>query len=602
MDYTEKSLNEEYSEPIKVGYTRDLTHLVYKGKGPNVIGRERELNRLISILCKKNKNNPVLIGEPGVGKTALVYALAERIVANQINPKLRGTHILEFDIVSAVAGTKYRGEFEEKINEFLGKIKRFSNDKKIILCIDEIHEIVGVGAAEGAVDLSAMFKPFLLESSVKVIGTSTFKDYRRIEADKALERRFDTVKVDEPSFEETAEILKGLKSSFERFHKVKIHKDAIDTALTLSKRYIPERFWPDKAIDLLDEACAIKANFFDKRTRMVLPEDIFTAISIKKGIPIGKIQEAYDLANLEENLNSKVIGQPHASSAIATAIRRAKAGLNDENRPLASFMFIGPTGVGKTEMAKALADLVFSGKDNIIRFDMSEYMEEHSVSKLIGSPPGYVGYEESGLLTEQVRQNPYSLVLFDEFEKAHPKICNLLLQILDEGSLTDSKGQHINFKNTIIILTSNVGSDELSQKSITGFGEQPSSTGKNNDVMTSVKKRFPPEFLNRLDEIIQFNYLSEKDVFEIAKLYVLSLIKKVKSLKIKINISDEVISKIAKLGYSKEYGARELRRTIDREIKNPLADLILKDHVNHIYVELVNGNIKISQNGIVTPV
>lgn len=582
--------NVRYCKPVGIEYTTDLTNLVYNGKSPTFIGREKELHRLIDILCKKNKNNPVLIGKPGVGKTALIYALAEKIVTNQVNRKLQDCSVLDFDIVGALAGSRYRGEFEERIKTTLENIAKFTDSgNKIILCIDEIHTIVGTGSAEGSIDLSTMLKPFLLNSSVNIIGTSTFNDYRTIESDKALERRFDTVTVNEPSFQETVRILTAHKQSFEQFHSVYIPENTIDTVINLSNRYIPERFLPDKAIDLLDEVCSIVANS-SNTCRAVLPKDVFFAISLKKDIPINEVKNSYDLINLEHALSSRVIGQKHVFTSLATAVRRTKAGLNDENRPLASFMFIGPTGVGKTETAKALADLVFSGKDNIIRFDMSEYMEEHSVSKLIGAPPGYVGYTETGLLTEQVRRYPYSLVLFDEIEKAHPKIYNLLLQILDEGCLTDSKGEHINFKNTIIILTSNVGTGNLSKKSV-GFIEESNSKS---DVLSEVKKSFSPEFLNRLDEIILFNYLSKDDIFEIAKLHISDLVKKVNELNINIDISNEVIEKIAQLGYSKEYGARELRRTIDRELKNPLADLILQHNVNYIYVELFDEQITIS--------
>lgn len=578
--------------PIEVPYMTDLTYKISKGKlSTTFIGRENELHRLINILCKKNKNNPVLIGEPGVGKTALVYALAKKIVTNQVGVKLQDYHILEFDITSSISGAKYRGEYEKRINNSLKKIIELTNSgEKIIICIDEIHTIVGAGAAEGAIDLSAILKPFLLNSAIKIIGTSTLKEYRKIEADKALERRFDTIMVNEPSFDETVAILTGLKQSLEKFHQLTITDKTIESAITLSKRYIPERFLPDKAIDLLDEACAIKTN--SGTGYELMPDDIFFTISVKKGIPVHKVQDAYDLMDLENALSTKIIGQNHVAKSIATAVRRTKAGLNDENRPLASFMFVGPTGVGKTEVAKTLADLVFSGKDNIIRFDMSEYMEESSVSKLIGSAPGYVGYNDAGLLTEQVRRHPYSLVLFDEFEKAHPKICNILLQILDEGSLTDSKGEHINFKNTIIILTSNVGAHLLAKQSV-GFSDCSNSRCKS--ILTEVKKTFSPEFLNRLDEIIQFNSLSKEDIYEIAKLHISDLIKKVNSLNIKIDISDDAISRIAELAYSPEYGARELRRTIDKEIKNPLSDLILQNDVDYVSVEMSEGQIKVSQ-------
>lgn len=584
------STNTEYLTSITVPYMTDLTHKMYIGElSTTFVGRENELHQLINILSKKNKNNPVLIGESGVGKTALVHALANKIVTNQISSKLQYYRILEFDITLAIAGTKYRGYFEERIKKSLDEIVTLTNSgNKIILYIDEIHNIVGT---RGSMDLASILKPFLLNSSVQVIGTSTFKGFRTIESDKPLERRLNPITINEPSINETVAILTSLKHSMEKFHNLTIADSTIKSVVTLSKRYIPEKYLPDKAIDLLDETCATKANSDTKSE--VLPDDVCFTISIKKGIPIHKVQDACDLINLESDLNFKVIGQPLASESLAKAVRRTLAGLNDEKRPFASFMFVGPTGVGKTEMAKALADLVFSDRDHIIRFDMSEYMEEHSVSKLIGSPPGYVGYEEAGLLTEQVRRNPYSLVLFDEFEKAHPKICNILLQILDEGSLTDSKGQHINFKNTIIILTSNIGASELAKPPV-GFLDNLNSNSKT--CLSAVKKTFSPEFLNRLDDVIQFRHLSEDDIYKIANFHILNLIKKVNDdLKIKIDISDEVISKIAQLGYSYEYGARELRRTIDKEIKDPLADLILQNDVGSVSVQIQHGQIKVFQ-------
>ena len=422
-----------------------------------------------------------------------------------------------------------------------------------------------------------MLKTFAVTSNVKIIGTSTFKDFMRFESDKALERRFETITVEEPTFEETMKILQHFKEKYEEYYSIKIHSSSLEAVINLSKQYIPEHYLPDKAIDVLDEACAIKVNSCEVKKGQVelLPYDVLLCISRKKNIPINKIQKSYNLEDLEEYLGKRVIGQPHVIKTVARAIRRAQAGLNDETKPLASFMFIGPTGVGKTEIAKALADIMFAERDSFIRIDMSEFMEEHSVSKLIGSPPGYVGFENAGYLTEQVRHHPYSLILFDEFEKAHPKISNILLQILDDGILTDSHGETINFKNTIIILTSNIGVRELT-RSAPGFCSN-NATNQAANVMQEIKKAFSPEFLNRLDEIIQFNQLTPQNICDITKLCIdTEIVKKLRAKGISITISDDVISHISEHGYSEEYGARELKRTITRELKNVLADFLLK--------------------------
>ncbi|MBR2786316.1 MAG: ATP-dependent Clp protease ATP-binding subunit [Clostridia bacterium] len=581
-----------FKAPLQIDKMADITNLAYKKGFPKIVGRDYELERLINILTKMNKNNAVLIGEAGVGKTSIVQALAQKIVANDVPDTLKNYHILELDATSIVAGTKYRGDFEKRVQDLLAKITK--STEKIILYIDEIHSSVGLGAAgdDSSLSFTDMLKPLLTNgSNIKIIGTSTFKDYKRFEADKVLERRFDTIIVNQPSFEQTVEILNSTKRKFEKYYKVEIPQSTLEATTLLSQRYIPERCLPEKAIDVLDETCAIKINS-QSSDNIVSSSDVLVCISRKKGIPLNKVQKAYTLENLEQHLSSRVIGQPDVIKVLSQSIRRAQAGLNDENKPIASFMFIGPTGVGKTEIAKTLADIMFDNTDSLIRLDMSEYMEEHSISKLIGSPPGYVGYEDAGFLTEKVRRHPYSLVLFDEFEKAHPKICNALLQILDEGCLTDSHGDCINFKNTVIILTSNVGVNQLSQKTI-GFGEQSSS--KLRDILSEVKRKFPPEFLNRLDEIIQFNQLTKADIFKIANICISTDIQpKLKSKNICIDISDEVIEKVASLGYSQEYGARELKRTIVRTLKNPLADFILQNsEVHDIAITLVDGEITI---------
>ena len=580
-----------YKVSLNFEKTIDITNNAYRKKYPKIIGREFELNRLIDILSKMNRNNAILIGESGVGKTAIVHELANLIVNNHVPNTLKNCHILELDITSIIAGSKYRGDFEKRVRDLIHNIE--TSVENIILYIDNIHLAVGLGSCEeSSFSFTDMLKPLLQgNSNVKIIGTSTFKDYKKVEFDKTFERLFDTITVSQPTFEQTLKILKSIKYRFEDYYSVTIHDDTLENIISLSERYIPERFLPDKAIDVLDETCAIKNNS-DNSEKVVLPSDVLVCISRKKNIPISKIKKAHSLKDLSDYLSSRVVGQKHVIDIIVHSIFRAQANLNDENKPIASFMFIGPTGVGKTEIAKVLSDVMFDNSESFIRFDMSEYMESHSISKLIGSPPGYVGYEEAGLLTEKVRRHPYSLVLFDEFEKAHPKICNLLLQILDEGYLTDSHGDRINFKNTIIILTSNIGIKQLSHKSV-GFIEDV--TSKSKDVYSEVKKKLPPEFLNRLDEIVQFNELSLEDIYAITKICISNdIAPKLKQKNISITISDSVIEKIARLGYSREYGARELKRTIMHELKNPLADCLLQNNdVRNISIQLIEGDISI---------
>ena len=580
----------QYALPIDIDLTTDITNLAFRDKLPKVIGRKAELDRLIDILCKKNRNNVNLIGEPGVGKTAIVHALAQKMITDDVPDRLKGYYILQFDPSSAISGAKYRGDFEAKIKKLFTNIKQCG--KKIILCIDEIHTTMNLGSADdSSLSFTDMLKPFLTDPYAKIIGTSTFKEYQKVEADKALQRRFCTITVKPNTVEETIQILESVKSEYEEAFNVIITKDVITSVINLSERYIPEKFLPDKALDILDETCAMARNASNthKEKLEITSNDVIKCISRSTRIPIQDIEVSTDLVDLEAFLNARVIGQSKACSVLAKAIKRSVAGLNDENRPMASFMFIGPTGVGKTEIAKALADGVFAGQNNIIRLDMSEYMEEYSVSKLIGAPPGYIGYENAGLLTEQVRRNPYSLVLFDEFEKAHPKVSNVLLQILDEGILTDSKGEHVNFKNTIIILTSNVGVKEANKRSV-GF---TNSFEINKDGFTEeLKKRFSPEFLNRLDEIVIFNNLSEEDILEITKLHVnKEIVKKLENRNIDVVFDDEVLKWLGETGYSMEYGARHLQRTICREIKDPLADfLISNEDVKKVYITLNGDN------------
>jgi ATP-dependent Clp protease ATP-binding subunit ClpC len=590
-----------FSSPLEILNVSDLTYWAFEGKCSTLIGREYELGRLIDILSKSGRCNAVLLGNPGVGKTAIVEALAQKIVEFNVPDSLKFHRILQLNLSSTIAGCKYRGDFEEKVKEIFDDLEKAN--QPIILYIDEIHCSVGLGDAHGdSISFSEMLKTLAVTSDVKIIGTSTFKDFMRFESDKGLERRFETITVEEPTFEETMNILQHFKEKYEEYYHIKIHSSSLEAVINLSKQYIPEHYLPDKAIDVLDESCAIKVNSSERKNDIIelLPDDVLLCISRKKNIPINKIQKSYNLEDLEKYLSKRVIGQPHVIKTVARAIRRAQAGLNDETKPLASFMFIGPTGVGKTEIAKALAEIMFAERDSFIRIDMSEYMEEHSVSKLIGSPPGYVGFENAGFLTEQVRHHPYSLILFDEFEKAHPKISNILLQILDDGILTDSHGETINFKNTIIILTSNIGVRELT-RSTAGFCTDNSNQSAN--VMQEVKKSFSPEFLNRLDEIIQFNQLTPQNIHDITKLCIdTEIVKKLEAKGISITISDDVINKIAQQGYSEEYGARELKRTITRELKNALADFLLKNlhkKAARICVSLQNKTITVSETELI---
>lgn len=616
----------------------NLTQAAQEQRLDPVVGREKEIERVIQILGRRTKNNPVLIGEPGVGKTAIAEGLANRIVSGDIPEILEDKKLVQLDMGLLVAGTKYRGEFEERLKKIMDEIRACGN---IILVIDELHTLIGAGAAEGAIDAANILKPVLSRGELQVIGATTLDEYRKhVERDAALERRFQPVYVDQPSPEETIEIIRGLRSKYEEHHKLIISDEAIIAAVKLSERYIADRFLPDKAIDLVDEASsrvrlqanslppegkeiekelkkairdkeqAIRNQEFEKASQLrdieadlkekirevaqkwktqqeankivVTEEEIAHIVSSWTGIPVTKLTEGESnkLLKLENILHNRVIGQNLAVVAISKAIRRARVGLKSPARPIGSFIFSGPTGVGKTELAKALAEAIFGSEDNMIRVDMSEYMEKHSTSKLIGSPPGYVGYNEGGQLTEVVRKKPYSVILFDEIEKAHADVFNMLLQILDDGRLTDSRGRVVNFKNTVIIMTSNVGARSLENPSKLGFAVAEDEEKDRYDkvketVMEEMKKSFRPEFLNRLDDIIVFSHLSKSEIREIVDIMLADLIKRMKGHEYKLEVSDEVKDFLAQEGYSQSYGARPLRRVIQRKIEDPIAEEIL---------------------------
>ena len=616
-------------------FGKNLTELAKQGKIDPVIGREKEIKRVIQILSRRNKNNPCLIGEPGVGKTAIAEGLALKIVNGEVPEMLANKTIYSLDLTSMVAGTKYRGDFEERIKKAMDEVK---DNKDVILFIDEIHNIMGAGAAEGAVDAANILKPSLARGEIQVIGATTISEYRKnIEKDAALERRFQPVTVGEPTEEETVEILKGLRDKYEAHHKVKITDEAIDSAVKLSSRYINDRFLPDKAIDLIDEAASVvrlnaytlpqnlkdmedeikrlnaekqdavnnqkfedAAKFRDKANELtkllddekskwrnssnhdvkaVSSDEIAQVVSSWTGVPVSQLtkEESERLLNMENILHERIVGQDKAVSAISKAIRRGRVGLKNPNRPIGSFIFLGPTGVGKTELCKSLAEAMFGDENAIIKLDMSEYMEKHTVSKLIGAPPGYVGFDEGGQLTEKIRRKPYSVVLFDEIEKAHPDVFNMLLQILEDGVLTDSQGRKVSFKNAIIIMTSNVGASKITDEKLAlGFVQEDGKKLSIEDlVMPDLKKTFKPEFLNRLDDIIVFNQLEQNDIEEIAKRMLKSLQKRTHDLGIELDFTDAAITELAKEGFDKTYGARPLRRAIQSKIEDKLSELIL---------------------------
>ena len=621
-------------------YGSDLTKKAKEAGLDPVIGRINEIDRVIQILSRRTKNNPCLIGEPGVGKTAIVEGLAEKIIANDVPETLKDKRVVSLDIASMVAGAKYRGDFEERIKKCLEEVKKAGD---VILFIDEIHTIVGAGSAEGAVDAANILKPLLARGEIQVVGATTTNEYRKyIEKDAALERRFSPVMVEEPSREDCIKILTGLRDKYEAHHNVKITDEVITAAVDLSTRYINDRYLPDKAIDLMDEAASkVKmktytkpdsirkleseiekiskekeeavttqnfekaASFRDKEQNLVKElkeeqskwkdgntkkvitlskEDIAGVIATWTGIPVNKITETENekLKNLETNLHKRVIGQDEAVVAVAKAIRRGRVGLKDPNRPIGSFLFLGPTGVGKTELSKALAENLFGNENSMIRVDMSEFMESHSVAKLIGSPPGYVGYDEGGQLTEKVRRKPYSVILFDEIEKAHPDVMNMLLQILEDGRLTDAQGRTVNFKNTVIIMTSNVGARLITDKNKLGFsgGNEKEESKKEyentkKEVMAELKKQFRPEFINRIDDIIVFHKLEEADIKKIIEIMLKQVEKRLEVQNIKIKIDDNVKELIAKKGVDSNYGARPLRRAIQNMLEDKIAQGIL---------------------------
>ena len=618
-------------------YGTDLNKLALEGKIDSVIGRNKEIDRLIQILSRRNKNNPCLIGEPGVGKTAIVEGLAKKIVEQDVPEMLKNKKIFTLDLTLIIAGAKYRGDFEERLKKCLNEVR---NSEDIILFIDEIHTIVGAGAAEGAIDAANILKPILARGEIQLIGATTIDEYRKyIEKDAALERRFSPIIVEEPSKEETKKILLGIKDKYENHHNVKIGNDIIDEIVELSSRYINDRYMPDKAIDLLDEASSkirmktftipeklkikenkiqeiikkkneainsqefeIAAKYRDeeinarneyaieeekwrndniKEKVKLEKEDIRSVISNLTKIPVSKITEDENnsLVNLEKNLRRKVIGQDEAIKSIASAIKRSRVGINDPNKPLCSFLFLGPTGVGKTEISKALAYNLFGDENSIIKLDMSEYMEAHSVSKIIGSPPGYVGFEEEGKLTKKVRSNPYSIILIDEVEKAHSDVLNIFLQILDEGILTDSTGRNINFKNTIIIMTSNIGASKITENRSLGFGNTSSNEDNKKTVMSELKKEFKPEFINRIDEIIVFNKLRKEDIVGIIDIMIKELEERLKDKNIKIELTKEFKKYIVENEIDLNYGARELKRKLQEIVENKIAEKIINNEL-----------------------
>ena len=617
----------------------DLTLAASELRLDPVVGREKEIERVIQILARRTKNNPVLLGEPGVGKTAVAEGLAIRIVNSEVPDILENKKIIQLDMGLLIAGTKYRGEFEERLKKIMDEIRQAGN---VILVIDEMHTLIGAGAAEGAIDAANILKPALSRGEIQVIGATTSDEYRKyIEKDSALERRFQPVIIEEPSIDETIEIIKGLKVKYEEHHNLIISDDAIVAATKLSSKYVNDRFLPDKAIDVIDEASskvrlkfctlcpegkeldkelrdiikekeeAIRNQEFERASALrddeanmkdrirevseewrrqndankptVTEEDVAQVIATMTGVPVTKLTEGESerLLKLESILHDRVIGQSDAVVAISKAIRRARVGLKSPNRPIGSFIFSGPTGVGKTELAKALAEAIFGSEDNMIRVDMSEFMEKHSTAKLIGSPPGYVGYDDGGHMSELVRKKPYSVILFDEIEKAHPDVFNILLQILDDGRLTDAKGKHINFKNTVIIMTSNVGASMITTQGKLGFSANADDAKKDkyeklkDTVNEELKKAFRPEFLNRIDDIIVFSHLSKEEIREIVDLMMKDLFKRLSERELSIEVTNEVKDYLAKDGYNEAYGARPLRRLIQKKIEDQLAEEIL---------------------------
>ena len=638
-------------------YARDLTEMAAQNKLDPVIGREDEIQRVIQILSRRGKNNPCLIGEPGVGKTAIVEGLAQRIQLGMVPDSVAGKRVMTLDLSGMVAGSKYRGEFEERIKRVIAEVMQAGN---ILLFIDEMHTIIGAGGAEGAIDASNILKPAMARGEIQIIGATTITEYRKyVEKDAALERRFQPVTVEEPTEEETETILHGIKERYEQHHQVQISDEAIHTAVMLSQRYISDRFLPDKAIDLMDEAAAhlrlmevkapeqmllLEREFQDavngveknliagdvqgaaecrkkqaelekqmqslrkkyerkKRGQRLLltDDDIAQVVSVWTKIPVSRLneKEAVRLRNLEKTLHKRVVGQEDAVSAVSRAVRRGRVGLKEPNRPVGSFLFLGPTGVGKTEISKALAEAVFGDEKAMIRVDMTEYMEKHSVSKMIGSPPGYVGHEEGGQLSEKVRRNPYSVILFDEIEKAHQDVFNILLQVLDDGHITDSQGRQVSFKNTIIIMTSNAGAQAIVEPKKLGFAsvddEKTNYEFMKNGVMEEVKRIFKPEFLNRIDETIVFRSLNKEDMKQIVSIMTRSLVERCKTqMDIDLTIRDAVKKHLVDVSFDPKYGARPLRRRIQTDLEDPLAEHILAGDVkkgSKVVVTMKKGQI-----------
>src|SRR6056297_1569609 len=635
--------NMAQSEDSVMNFGRDLTKAARKGMLDPVIGREKEIARVTQILSRRTKNNPVLIGDPGVGKTAIVEGLAQRIADGQVPELLKDKRVFAFDMGALVAGTKYRGEFEDRLKKVIDQL---TESKDTILFVDELHTMVGAGGAQGAIDASNMLKPALARGELQMIGATTLDEYRKhVEKDAALERRFQPVDVDEPSVDETYQILVGIRDKYEAHHKVEITDEALKSAANLSDRYISDRFLPDKAIDLVDEAAskvrlansiippdltgieqelskiksdkmaAIEEQDFEKAETLrdkeeeyskkledlkkdwekekasndtkVTSEDIAMIVSEWTGIPVSKMEqsETEKLLNLEDVLHERVIGQDEAIKAVSQAVRRARSGLKDPKRPIGSFIFLGPTGVGKTELARTLAEAMFDDEDAMIRIDMSEYMEKHSVSRMVGSPPGYIGHDEGGQLTKSVRRRPYSVVLLDEIEKAHPEVFNVLLQVLEDGRLTDSQGRVVDFRNTVVIMTSNIGAQELGMKNKLGFKAEEinSDSGYDEmkkDILSEMRKRFRPEFINRLDEVIVFHMLEKEHLEQIVSLMMEDVEQRLSDMGIEIEIEQSGLDLLVDQGYDSEYGARPLRRVIRRKIENPLSEMLLAKKID----------------------
>ncbi len=650
------SVDSNKDTPTLNQFGRDLNELAREGKIDPVIGRSKEIDRVIQVLSRRTKNNPCLIGEPGVGKTAVAEGLAQKIVEGNVPDILKDKRVVTLDLASMVAGAKYRGEFEERLKKVMEELRQASN---VILFIDEMHTIIGAGAAEGAIDAANILKPALARGEMQVIGATTLNEYRKhIEKDAALERRFQPVTVEEPTVEDTIKILGGLRDKYEAHHGVKITDEALKAAAELSARYITDRFLPDKAIDLIDEAAskvkiftvttppdlkdlegkleelskekeeAISVQDFERAAKLrdeekqankeleerkytlknrdkdaiVSGEEIANIVSDWTGVPVTKLQqeESEKLLNMEEVLHNRVIGQQEAVKSIARAIRRARVGLKDPKKPIGSFIFLGPTGVGKTELSKALAETIFGDENAMIRIDMSEYMEKHTVSRLIGSPPGYVGFDEGGQLTEKVRRKPYSVILFDEVEKAHPDVFNILLQILDDGRLTDAQGRTVDFKNTVVIMTSNVGAHTIRKQKTLGFSASQDDLAQNEyekmkeNVMEELRRTFKPEFLNRIDDIIVFHGLEREHIGEIVDLMLKDLRKRLKNLNITLEISDSAKNYIADKGFDPQFGARPLKRAIQKMVENQLSEELLKGTItsgSEVLVDLLDDKL-----------